>query len=117
MVPAKDNITIYCGSVSTRRYRWVRGTTPVDLTGAVIRAQFRKSIKSPDVVLELSTTNGAVTIDGDGWFRMTFRAAATALADHGEQFRAVGHVTVALAGQDPVRFVEIDALFMPSGVR
>lgn len=117
MVPAKDSIKIYCGSLVTRRYRWARGTTPVDLTGAVIRAQFRKTLKSPEVLLELSTTNSTITIDGDGWFTMKYRANLTAAIDNGEQFRAIGHVTVALAGQDPVRFVEIDAVFDPSGVR
>lgn len=117
MVPAKDKFTIYCGSMLTRRYRWVRGTNPVDLTGAVIRAQFRRSLKATDALIDISTTNGAITIEGDGWFRVTIRASMTQSIPDTEPFLAVGHLTVALAGSDPVRFLEIDATLMPTAIR
>lgn len=37
--------------------------TPVDLTGYTAREQFRASVTAPDVLLELSTTNGGITLD------------------------------------------------------
>lgn len=36
---------------------------PIDLTGCTARIQVRDSIDSPDVIIELSTTNNRITID------------------------------------------------------
>lgn len=114
MIPAKDSITVYCGSLTTRRYRWERAGLPVNLAGASIRVRFRSTIDSQQVLLELSTLNNSIVIEGDGWFRLNFLAAPTSLIDTGKQFRAIGHLVVTLANQEPIRFAELNVLFMPS---
>lgn len=116
MKPATDSIIIYQGSYDVRRYRWMRDGVPVDLTGASIAVQFRRNPRAA-LSYEMTTENGLVVIDGDGWFRLIFKSASTMAVDIVEQTRLLGHVNVALAGQDPVRLVELTAQFNPTVTR
>lgn len=52
---------------------------PIALTGATARLQIRKTIASPDVLLELSTATGGITIDPVA-FTITLNITATATA-------------------------------------
>jgi hypothetical protein len=38
---------------------------PVDLTGYIARMQIRKTVKSPDPLISLTTENGRITLGGD----------------------------------------------------
>lgn len=52
---------------------------PVDLTGYTARLQIRKSIKAPDVLLELTTENGGISINVPA-YTITLNISATATA-------------------------------------
>lgn len=60
------NLHIDQGSTYLAQFAWKTGTaessTPVDLTGSSARMQIRETIDSPDVLLELSTDNGGITL-------------------------------------------------------
>ncbi|CAM5591887.1 hypothetical protein [Rhodanobacter lindaniclasticus] len=51
---------------------------PVDLGGYTARMQVRASVAAADVLLELTTENGGITLDSDG--TVTLQASATATA-------------------------------------
>ena len=53
--------------------------SPVNLTGYTAKMQIRQNVSSPDVLLELSTTNGKLSISAmAGQVTMIFSAATTA---------------------------------------
>ena len=60
------NLYIDQGASYIEQFVWKTGTqvssTPIDLTGCTARMQIRESIDSPDVLLELSTLNGGITL-------------------------------------------------------
>jgi hypothetical protein len=59
-------------------YRQPDGTTPVDLTGYSARMHLRTDIKSPEIVLNLTTENGGIEIAPDiGRLTIKFTAAQT----------------------------------------
>ena len=62
---AKNNFTIEQGSVFERRiiYKGANGD-PVDLTGYTAEMDIRQSKKSSDTILELTTSNGLLTLGG-----------------------------------------------------
>lgn len=68
-VTHKRKLRIKQGSTFDDLVVWKVGATaeaatPVDLTGCTARTQFRASIDSPDVLLELSTANGGMELGG-----------------------------------------------------
>lgn len=66
MLAGKYDITIEAGATFTLSLTYVgEDGAGVDLTGYSARMQMRTSVSSPDVVLELSTTNGRISIDND----------------------------------------------------
>ena len=78
--PAKLKLTIYQGATFRKRLRWsTSGGTPIDLTGCKARLQFRAELESPDVLLELTTENGGIVIDGPAG-KLALRISPTATA-------------------------------------
>jgi hypothetical protein len=64
--PAKLKFTIYQGATFRKRLRWSSKATgtPIDLTGCTARMQVRAEITSADILLELTTENGGITLGG-----------------------------------------------------
>lgn len=63
--PAKLKFTIYQGATFRKRLTWTApGGTPIDLTGCTARMQVRSEVESLDVLLELTTENGGITLGG-----------------------------------------------------
>lgn len=65
---AKRNLTIYQGATFIDSYVWGTGSaasyTPVDLTDCSARLQARVRAGATDVLFELSTDNGGITLGG-----------------------------------------------------
>lgn len=60
--------------------RWEKGGVPVDLSGSLIRCQLRQVVDSPEILDELTTTNGRITFGSEaGYFNLTFPASITTL--------------------------------------
>jgi hypothetical protein len=60
----EDN-AIQQGATFTRSFVWKSASgTPVDLTGYSAQMQVRKSVTSPDVIVELSTANSRIVLGG-----------------------------------------------------
>lgn len=67
--PFRDPMHIVQGATLRILRTWKVGTPPmpVDLTGCTARMQVRATLESPDVLLELTTTNGGIILgDADG---------------------------------------------------
>jgi hypothetical protein len=68
MAAFKVKLTIYQGETFLRQFTWKTGSietpTIVDLTGCAARMQIRSRVESPDVLLELTTENGGITLGG-----------------------------------------------------
>lgn len=104
--PASIHLHIQQGATFHRRLRWgsypypvrrcgeqiVRADTgrpanaadfvPIDLTGCTARMQVRSEVESPDVLIELTTENGRITLGGvDGTVDLLISAADTAAID------------------------------------
>lgn len=83
-VTHKRKLVIKQGSTFDDIVTWKAGATaetatPVNLTGCTARTQFRSSINSPDVLLELTTENGGMELGGTaGTVRYLISAVATA---------------------------------------
>ena len=68
MAAFKVPLKIDQGSTFRKSVTWKTGAPPVvvDLTGCVARMHVRSEIKSPVVLLDLSTANGGITLGGAG---------------------------------------------------
>lgn len=65
MPAATYDFEIEQGTTFEKTFRWKDvNEDPVNLTGAEIRMQIRRSVNSDDVLLELSTTNGRIISGG-----------------------------------------------------
>jgi hypothetical protein len=64
MIPAEWNFTIYQGATFRRTLTLNEsdGVTPVDLTGCTLRMQLREELESATPAIELTNTNGRLTI-------------------------------------------------------
>jgi tRNA threonylcarbamoyladenosine modification (KEOPS) complex Pcc1 subunit len=82
--PANIPITIYQGATFYKEFQWKSGTPllPVNITGYTARMQIRETIKSPDVLIELTTGNNnnriTITNPTDGRFVLEISATDTA---------------------------------------
>lgn len=78
-VPAKGiKLTIYQGATYRKRFRWIAGGVPVDLTGCTARMQVREDIDSTTALLTLTTGNGDIDLGGiDGTIDLLISAADT----------------------------------------
>lgn len=64
-LPLNYEIVVYSGTSFRREFRWMsEGTIPVDFTGW--QAQMLVGAQQAPAVLDLNTTNGAVTLTADG---------------------------------------------------
>ncbi|RST54100.1 hypothetical protein [Variovorax sp. DXTD-1] len=82
MPAAKLKLSIDQGATFTKTVTWKTGkpALPVDLTGCTARMQVRETIQSDDVLLELSTTDGRITLGGTaGTVNLRVEAADTAI--------------------------------------
>jgi hypothetical protein len=81
MKPAKHNLKIYAGATFVSALEWKVGATGVDLAGATARMQVRKNVRSPTVLLLLTTENGGIKLDLDvlGAFRLEMSDEETSL--------------------------------------
>jgi hypothetical protein len=81
MKPAKVNIIIYQGSTFQKFFTWKTGdpALPVDLTGYIIRSQFRSKLTSEEALIEFTTLNGKILIVDapGGHFVLTLSASET----------------------------------------
>lgn len=66
MAAFKVPLKIDQGSTFRKTVTWKAGTppAPVDLTGCTARMHVRSEIKSPVVLLDLTTANGGITLGG-----------------------------------------------------
>lgn len=81
MAAFKLSLKIDQGATFTKVVTWKTGKppVPVDLTGATARMQIRATLEAPEVLLELTTTNGGITLGGvDGTVTLRIEATATA---------------------------------------
>ena len=64
--PAKLKLKIIQGATFRKPLVWLAPdkTTPIDLTGCTARMQVRGEVESPTVLLELTTENDGIVIDG-----------------------------------------------------
>ena len=74
-----DN-AIQQGATFTKTFAWKESAgVPMNLTGYSAKMQVRKSASSPDVIVELSTVNGAISLGGAlGTIAMALTATQTA---------------------------------------
>jgi hypothetical protein len=81
VIPAQVDLTIYQGSDFSQVITFLQtaGGDPVNLTGLTGRMQIRNVQSSPIVLMELTTSNGRLTLGGaTGVVTMTLTAAETA---------------------------------------
>ena len=65
MSAGKWNFTIEQGATFVRSLNWTqKDKTPIDITGYTAKMQIRKAPSDSNVLLELSTANNRITIDG-----------------------------------------------------
>lgn len=66
MAAAKLKLTIDQGATYRKTWTWKAGDPllPVNLTGAVARMHIRAEVDSPDILIELTSTNGGLTLGG-----------------------------------------------------
>ena len=81
MSAAVINLDIEQGATFRQQFQWFNpdGTTPIDLTGCSAKSQWRASIDSTEVLIELSTANGKIVIDAvQGMVTLHLSAVETA---------------------------------------
>lgn len=64
MNPGRANFTCYQGTTFSEAPVWKINGVPVNLTDFTAKMQVRTSPDDPSVLVELSTANGRITIDG-----------------------------------------------------
>lgn len=82
MAATKLKLAIKQGATFRRRLTWKTGTPalPVDITGYVARMQFRVELPDIEVLFELTTENGGLTLGGvAGTIDLYISAADTTL--------------------------------------
>jgi hypothetical protein len=103
---AEYDITIRQGSTYRLPIIWKDSNgEPINLTGYVARMQVRPGVCSPDVIVELTTANGRITLGGStGTIDLEIPATVTAAITDGcgvydlELESSDGTVTAILAG-------------------
>lgn len=84
MTPGRVNFVCPQGSTFNRRITYKIDETPVNLTGYSSRLQVRETHYATDVIADLSTTNGNITLGGSaGTIDILISASATALFNPG----------------------------------
>ena len=143
--PAKLNFTIYQGA--TFREELERVTVPYsvrqecggrlvdactgasvpdaditreDYTGCTARMQLRRDIDDPEVLLELSTANGGIELNG-AWLRLLMTAEQTGAFAYGDMApgwsSCIGQIEVTRPSGDVERQYELRFALYPEGTR
>ena len=105
MSAARYDITLEAGAPLEVPIQWKDSNgDPVDLTDYSAKAQIRYMPSSPDVLLELSTANGKITLDAaTGTVTLLFSATDTAAMTWGS---ARYDLKVTAINNRPARLVE-----------
>lgn len=78
MPAAKLNLTVEQGTTFTKRLTWRdKNKRPVSLVGYAARMQIRPSVQSTEVILELSSSNGRITLGAAGTITLELSPAET----------------------------------------
>jgi hypothetical protein len=103
--PGRYNYRLTQGDTFQNTPVWKINSVPVNITGYTARMQIRRSISSTDKLIELSTENGRITVDGvNGMFTLYISPADTAALPSGtwvydfETFAPNGTTTTLLEG-------------------
>ena len=82
MTAAVHNITVEQGATFVRIFRWLSAGVPVNLTGATAVMQIRQVASSDEVLWEMSTANGRLSIaEALGEITVTITAAQSTAFD------------------------------------
>lgn len=118
MKATKDSRKLACNSYDVWTYAWARDSVGVDYTGAVMEAVFRPSVDSDEILFTLSKEAGTIVpVGSDGQFNLILHPAMSAAIDNGKERKAIGHVNIALAGEEAVRLLEIKLVLTPSTIK
>jgi len=111
MASAIYSLTIEQGASFVKRLALTHASdgSPYDLTGYTAQMQFRSKVESTDVLYELSTVNGRITIDATGGYvilgltgaqtaGMTFASAVHDLKLYGPTAGGTGAITRLIHG-------------------
>lgn len=93
---------------------------PEDYTGCMARMQLRREIDDPEVLLELSTANGGIELDG-AWLRLLMTAEQTAAFVYGAVApgwtSCIGQIEITRPSGDVERQYELRFALYPEGTR
>ena len=93
---------------------------PEDYTGCMARMQLRREIDDPEVLLELSTANGGIELDG-AWLRLLMTAEQTAAFVYGPVApgwtSCIGQIEVTRPSGDVERQYELRFALYPESTR
>ena len=64
MTAGKYDFTLEQGATFNKQLVWKENGTPLDLSGYTARMQVKKTPKSTTNILDLTTSNGGIVIDG-----------------------------------------------------
>lgn len=117
MTPAQLDLTIYQGATFRKSFTWQTGDplTAVDLTGCTMRMQIRERRDATEVIVELTSENGGITITPlTGQFALYLSATATAAL---AVTKAVYDLEIVFANGDVVRFLQGKVTVSPEVTR
>ena len=104
--PGKYDFTLYQGATLRKAFTWKINDVLVNLTNYTARCQFRPTVDSATVILNLTTENTGIVIDGPaGTFTLVAQASQTDAITTPEMVYDVelvgptGDVTRVLAGK------------------
>lgn len=93
---------------------------PEDYTGCTARMQLRREIDDPEVLLELSTANGGIELDG-AWLRLLMTAEQTAAFVYGpiapSWNSCIGQIEITRPSGDVERQYELRFALYPESTR
>lgn len=113
MPAAKLNLTVEQGATYTKKLVWRdKNRRPVNLTGYTARMQIRPKVDSSQIIYELSTTNGRITLSSTGVIEMKISATDTSTLVSG-----VYDLELTTASGDVVRLVEGKVTVSPEVTR
>ena len=94
--------------------------TPEDYTGCTARVQLRRELDDAEVLIELSTENGGIELDG-AWLRLLMTPSQTAAFVYGDMSpgwtSCVGQVEVTRPSGEVERQYELSFVLMPESTR
>lgn len=104
MAAAKLNLTIEQGTTFSKRLTWRdKSKRLVPLVGYTARMQIRASVSATEVILELSTANGRITLGAAGTIDLNLTPAETSALKAGvydlELTDVAGRVTRLIEGK------------------